>query len=392
MFGTTQSRNIVNRLNEKGYEAVFVGGAVRDFLLGKDPKDIDIATAATPDQVKTVFQNTIDLGTEHGTVLVIEGGEPIEVTTYRTEGTYSDHRRPDEVQFVTSLKEDLMRRDFTINALALTLEGRVIDPFEGKKDLAAKTIRAVGNAAERFSEDALRMIRAIRFVSVLDFNLECMTKDAIIKLGSTVETLSTERIKNEFDKLFKGIASSRALQLMAETKLSSFVPLYPSGNEKFIKCAPFQNELEGWSSLMISGDYDASIVAKAYKLSNKERSFLQDVKLYYEIRNSRAYTIEDYYKADFAVLKIVEKLIAVLTDLKPLDETVINLSIEALPIHSRHELAIRGEQLMKWTNEKPGPWIGEAITAIEHAVLHKNILNEQNAIKEWFSNEYKHKE
>ncbi|MDW0109060.1 CCA tRNA nucleotidyltransferase [Sporosarcina aquimarina] len=391
MFGTTQSRNVVHRLNEKGYEAVFVGGAVRDFLLGKEPKDIDIATAATPDQVKTVFKNTIDLGTEHGTVLVIEGGEPIEVTTYRTEGTYSDHRRPDEVQFVTSLKEDLMRRDFTINSLALTLEGHVIDPFEGKKDLAEKTIRAVGYASERFSEDALRMIRAIRFVSVLDFNLECMTKDAITKLGNTVETLSTERIKKEFDKLFKGIASSRALKLMTETNLSSFVPLFPSDIESFIKCAPFQNELEGWCSLMIAGNYDASTVAKAYKLSNKERGFLQDVKLYYEIRKSRSYTIDDYYKADFAVLKIVEKLIGVLTDLEPLDESAISLSIEALPILSKHELAIRGEHLMKWTDKKPGRWIGEAITAIEQAVLHKRILNEQNAIKEWFSNEYKHK-
>ena len=133
-------------MEEAGYEAVFVGGAVRDHLLGKEASDYDIATSATPSEVKNVFTQTIDVGIAHGTVMVLMDDEPIEVTTYRTESTYTDHRRPDQVNFVRYLKEDLERRDFTMNAIALTLNGELIDPFGGKTDLHNQKIRAVGNA------------------------------------------------------------------------------------------------------------------------------------------------------------------------------------------------------------------------------------------------------
>ncbi len=392
MFGTHQSRTVITRLNEAGYEAVFVGGAVRDYLLGKKPTDIDIATSATPAQVKSVFSNTIDLGTEHGTVLVIESGEPIEVTTYRTEGTYSDNRRPDEVQFVTSLEEDLKRRDFTINALALRITGEVVDPFNGRADLSAKSIRAVGNASERFSEDALRMIRAVRFVSVLGFNLEASTKASISELAGTIKSLSIERIKAEFDKLFQGMFARQALELLAETKLSRELPLFPAQSGAWLQCAPFQNSLEGWASLMLAGQFDVSKVVKAYKLSNKERTYLKTVRKFFEIRQQHAYTIEDYYEAVFSTLVFVEKMVAAFTDSMPIDDRVMKDEMDSLPIHSKHELAVKGEQLMDWTGKKAGRWLGEAIQAIEHAVLYQVVPNEQNAIKEWFLHEYECKE
>ncbi|WP_025784865.1 CCA tRNA nucleotidyltransferase [Sporosarcina sp. D27] len=388
MFGTTKSRTVITRLNEFGYEAVFVGGAVRDFLLGKEPTDIDIATSATPEQVKSVFKNTIDLGTEHGTVLVIESGEPIEVTTYRTEGTYSDNRRPDEVHFVTSLEEDLKRRDFTINALALRIDGEVVDPFNGREDLSTKTIRAVGNASERFNEDALRMIRAVRFVSVLGFELEYSTKESITALASTIKTLSVERIKSEFDKLFQGTFAHDALKLLAETNLSEALPLFPERQDTWLQCAPFRNSLEGWASLMIAGDFDASEVVRAYKLSNKERLYLKSIQKFFEIRQQRAYTIDDYYAAEYSTLVSVEKMIVAFTHQVMIDENEIKLAMNGLPIHSKQELAVKGEQLMEWTDKKAGRWLGEAIQAIEHAVLYQVIPNEQNAIKEWFLHEY----
>ncbi|MCM3756886.1 CCA tRNA nucleotidyltransferase [Sporosarcina aquimarina] len=388
MFGTTQSRTVITRLNELGHEAVFVGGAVRDFLLGKEPTDIDIATSATPEQVKSVFRNTIDLGTEHGTVLVIESGEPIEVTTFRTEGTYSDNRRPDEVHFVTSLEEDLKRRDFTINALALRIDGEVVDPFKGREDLSTKTIRAVGNASERFNEDALRMIRAVRFVSVLGFELENSTKDSITLLASTVKTLSVERIKTEFDKLFQGTFAHDALKLLAETNLSEALPLFPPRQDTWLQCAPFRNSLEGWASLMIAGNYDASEVVRAYKLSNKERLYLQSIQKFFKIRQLRAYTIDDYYVADYSTLVSVEKMVRAFTNQVTIAEDEINTAMNGLPIHSKQELEVKGEQLMEWTGKKGGRWLGEAIQAIEHAVLYQVISNEQNAIKEWFLHEY----
>ncbi|WP_432355142.1 CCA tRNA nucleotidyltransferase [Sporosarcina sp. A2] len=392
MFGTSQSRIVIIRLNRAGYEAVFVGGAVRDYLLGKEPTDIDIATSATPAQVKSVFLNTVDLGTEHGTVLVIESGEPIEVTTYRTEGMYSDNRRPDKVQFVTSLEEDLKRRDFTINALALRLNGEVVDPFNGRADLSSRTIRAVGHATERFNEDALRMIRAVRFVSVLGFQLETSTKESIACLSHKVKTLSVERIKTEFDKLFRGASAQHALQLIKETRLSGALPLYPVNHELWISSAPFRSPMEGWASLMVTGNFKASEVAHAYKLSNKERIFLQAVQHFYSVRQQRAYTIEDYYKSDVITLNVVEKLIVEVDGQNGIEEKTIEKSIARLPIHSKQDLAVRGQQLMCWTDKKSGKWLGESLQAIENAVLHQEISNDENAIKEWFLHEYQHKE
>lgn len=140
-----------------------VGGAVRDFLLGKTPHDIDVASSASPQQVKSLFKRTVDTGIEHGTVLVLVDGEGIEVTTFRTEGSYSDNRRPDSVEFVQSLDEDLKRRDFTINAMAMTETLEIIDPFGGKDDLHNRLIRAVGDPDARFQEDALRMLRGCVF-------------------------------------------------------------------------------------------------------------------------------------------------------------------------------------------------------------------------------------
>ena len=392
MLGSNQSRMVISQLNAAGYEAVFVGGAVRDFLLGKEPKDIDIATVATPEQVKSVFANTVDLGTEHGTVLVIESGEPIEVTTYRTEGTYTDKRRPDKVQFVTSLKEDLRRRDFTINALAMTLTGEIIDPFGGRTDLKAGVIKAVGNPIERFTEDALRIVRGVRFVSTLGFAMNEETKNAMCELADTIHYVSVERIKMEFDKLFSGTFAASALQLISETNLSTHLPLYPLKEQWFKDFAPFRTVMEGWACLMTAGAFNATDVALAYKLSNNERMFLRSVQDLIPLRRVRVYTIDDYYRSELDVLRTAEKISAVLENRSPMNEQTIIDAKAALPIRDKKDLAVQGQDVMRWTNQKPGRWLGDSLNCIEQAVLHKVISNEQNAIKEWFLHEYKRKE
>lgn len=170
---------VLAKLEQAGFEAYFVGGSVRDTLLERDVADIDIATSAFPEEVKQVFMRTFDTGIEHGTVSVLEAGEIYEITTFRTEGTYADFRRPDEVVFIRSLEKDLERRDFTMNAIAMGLDGRFIDPFDGQKDMMNKQIRAVGEPWERFHEDALRMMRGVRFVSQLGFSLERRTYEAM---------------------------------------------------------------------------------------------------------------------------------------------------------------------------------------------------------------------
>ena len=199
---------VCRALSYAGHEAVLVGGCVRDILLGKSPKDWDVATSAMPQQVMDLFDKTIPTGLQHGTVTVMMGGEPIEVTTYRSEGKYTDGRRPDEVRFGVTLKEDLSRRDFTVNAMAYDpIRDTLHDPFDGQEDIELTCIRAVGNPADRFAEDGLRMMRAIRFVSSLEFVLHKQTLDAICQQHRGIDVISSERVR---DELMKTLAGGRA--------------------------------------------------------------------------------------------------------------------------------------------------------------------------------------
>lgn len=192
---------ILEKLNEAGFEAFIVGGCVRDSILGKTPDDWDITTSAKPKDVKTLFRRTIDTGIQHGTVTVMMDKEGYEITTYRIDGEYLDGRHPESVEFTSNLIEDLKRRDFTINAMAYNPICGVVDEFGGIYDLEHRIVRCVGEAEERFTEDALRILRAVRFSAQLGFVIEVATKDAILRLASNLQKISKERIRVELDKL-----------------------------------------------------------------------------------------------------------------------------------------------------------------------------------------------
>lgn len=193
--------NIIEAIQAAGYEAYAVGGCIRDSILGKEPDDWDITTSAKPEVIKSLFARTIDTGIQHGTVTVMIGKEGFEVTTYRIDGEYEDCRHPAEVTFSTEIKEDLRRRDFTINAMAYNEKDGLIDIFEGRHDLEKGIIRCVGDARERFSEDALRMMRAVRFSAQLGYEIESGTRAAIKELAPTLHKISAERIQAELVKL-----------------------------------------------------------------------------------------------------------------------------------------------------------------------------------------------
>lgn len=193
--------NIIKKLEEAGYEAYAVGGCVRDSILNKVPDDWDITTSAKPLEIKKIFKRTVDTGIKHGTVTVLMGGGSYEVTTFRIDGNYTDGRHPDRVEFTPLLREDLRRRDFTINAMAYNDRIGLVDEFFGLLDLKNNIISCVGNPNERLLEDALRMLRAIRFAAQLDFKISEETIDAIIRLNSSIEKVSKERITKEIEKL-----------------------------------------------------------------------------------------------------------------------------------------------------------------------------------------------
>ena len=194
-------KTVIGELKAHGYDAYAVGGCIRDSILGRTPGDWDITTSAKPQQVKAIFPRTVDTGIQHGTVTVLMDKEGFEVTTYRIDGEYEDARHPKDVIFTSNLLEDLKRRDFTINAMAYNDETGLVDAFDGIADLKAKRIRCVGEPTERFTEDALRMMRAVRFAAQLGFTIEDATRQAICDMAENLSKISAERIQVELVKL-----------------------------------------------------------------------------------------------------------------------------------------------------------------------------------------------
>lgn len=222
---------IINTLQSQGYEAYAVGGCIRDSILGRTPEDWDITTSAMPEETKALFSHTFDTGIEHGTVTVLVGQEGFEVTTYRVDGKYEDGRHPSEVTFVRNLREDLLRRDFTINAMAYNGQDGLIDIFGGLQDLEQGVIRCVGDAASRFSEDALRILRGIRFAAQLGFEIEEQTREGMRLFAPKLQKISAERIQTE---LMKMLLSPRPDMLREAYKLGvtrEFLPEFDRAME-----------------------------------------------------------------------------------------------------------------------------------------------------------------
>ena len=219
------SETAVKMLRNCGFEAFLIGGSVRDYIMGLPIGDIDITTSATPTEVKGTFKDfrVIETGIKHGTVTVLIDNEPLEITTYRSEGTYSDNRHPDSVTFSKTLKDDVIRRDFTMNAIAFDFQEGFVDLVGGIDDIKSKTICAIGDAETRFREDALRILRALRFASVLDFSIEENTAKAIHKCKDLLKNISAERIQVEFSKLLCGKNAYSVLKEYADV-ICVFIP------------------------------------------------------------------------------------------------------------------------------------------------------------------------
>ena len=194
---------LLQTLNNGGYEAYIVGGCVRDSILGRIPQDWDITTSALPEQTKALFSHTFDTGIQHGTITVVLNKTNYEITTYRIDGDYADGRHPDQVSFTSNLEEDLLRRDFTMNAIAYHPAEGFRDPFGGQEDISRSLIRGVGEPAKRFQEDALRMLRCVRFAAQLGFQVDDATYTALQENAALIEKISVERIHEELDKLWK---------------------------------------------------------------------------------------------------------------------------------------------------------------------------------------------
>ena len=268
---------IINTLEKNGYEAYAVGGCVRDAMMGRTPHDWDITTSATPQQVKALFPRTIDTGIQHGTVTIMIGKTGYEVPTYRIDGDYLDGRHPEEVIFTSNLVEDLKRRDFTINAMAYNDRAGVVDEFDGMSDLNNKVIRCVREARERFTEDALRILRALRFSAQLDFTISDDTCEAVKELAPTLIKISRERIQTELDKLITSDHPGR-IRLVQLFGLNKYIfedatSLISSDEKIYTNIVTLMKLLPGnhylrWTSLLIF-ESSPGLVLKKLKFDNR---------------------------------------------------------------------------------------------------------------------------
>ncbi|MEG1504287.1 MAG: CCA tRNA nucleotidyltransferase [Enterococcus sp.] len=377
---------ILRTLQEAGYEAYFVGGSVRDILLNKPIHDVDIATSAFPAEVKELFHRTIDVGIDHGTVMVVTKEETYEVTTFRTESTYQDYRRPDHVEFVRSLKEDLKRRDFTINALAVGIDGEVIDLFDGLADLRNKILRAVGNPYERFHEDALRMMRALRFVSQLGFTMEPQTFEAIREYHSLLAKISVERINVEFVKLMMGSFREAGLRSFVESECYIYCPGLRESGESLLAFADLKGpaiptERQAWALLMSRlklTPEDIRKFMKEWKCSNQLTKEVIQMVPALEFRLAYEWDNWSLYQLGRELALSVEYLLQYFDHEPNLEK--VRLLYQNLPMHSLKDMALKGNDLMAHFDYPRGAWISSALHALEKEVVEGRLKNNSESL------------
>ncbi|UNM90272.1 CCA tRNA nucleotidyltransferase [Vagococcus sp. CY52-2] len=373
---------VLKELNRHGYEAYFVGGSVRDVILHQTIHDVDIATSAFPEEIKEIFPRTIDVGIEHGTVLVLYHQDQYEITTFRTESTYQDYRRPDKVTFVRTLEEDLKRRDFTMNALAMTLDGEIVDLFEGIESIHEKEIKAVGNPDERFSEDALRMMRALRFASQLDFNIEVKTEEAIAKNHLLLEKIAIERIYIEWVKLLMGSHRKKGLRPFVETNCYKCCPELSNKKDELMSFSDvtptmlLTSEELAWSCLLIAlKETKIKSFFTKWKASKHLSNVVSQVVTYYNHRLEKDWDAQSLYDAGVEVISLVEQARAFFSLSN--DETLYLETYDQLPIKSMTDLSISGRDILSFTNKKPGPWLGNVLSFSEKQVLNGHWENDK---------------
>lgn len=381
-------KEVLKKIEDANYQAYFVGGCVRDLLLNRDIGDIDIATSATPDQIIELFEHVIPIGIEHGTVLVRYKNHSFEVTTFRVDGTYSDKRHPDTVQYIDQIDEDLKRRDFTINALAMDYNDNIIDLFGGEQDLHHRMIRTVGNSYDRFKEDPLRMIRALRFSSQLGFEIHENTLEEITQIRKDIEQIAIERITTEIAKLFAGNYVQLGIENLVKTKIYHHLPIFNEQPNLICKLPKKMIPLDSFGEVValfhfLNPNLSVENWIKQWKGSNKlKREANEFVKAlhYYKSNGADQYLVYQLPNDLFEGFTRICKLLFV----KHVTNKHLNQLKNNLPIQSAKDLHISGEDLIEmFPHVKQGPWIKELLDNVTKQVILCSLENNKEKLKEW---------
>lgn len=356
---------VLKKFEEKGYIAYIVGGYVRDYLIGKKTLDIDICTNATPKEIIEIFDHVRVSDFSYGSVNIIYKKVKFDVTTFRKDIKYEDNRKPIKIKYIANLKEDLLRRDFTINTLCMNSDGEIIDLLNGKIDIENKLIKAVSNPRIKIKEDSLRILRAVRFATILNFDIEEKTKKYIIKYGYLLEKLSVNRKKDELTKIFTSVNKEKGIKLLTELKLDKYLKL---DNLKDITLC---DDIIGiWSQLNVENIYQFS------KLEKENISKIKELLSYKEID-------------EYILYKYGLYLSTVAYDIKNKDKKILNELYRNLPIYNSKEIDITPLEIAYLLNKKPGSYIKEVIENIEKEIIYKRIENKKEEITKYILENFK---
>lgn len=355
---------VLKILNKNNYEAYIVGGYVRDTIISKKTNDIDICTSATPKEILEIFDNVIISDMQYGSVVISHKGYNFDVTTFRKEIKYESNRKPVKIKYIKDIKKDLLRRDFTVNTLCMDSTGKIIDILNIKNDIDNRILRTVGNPRYRIKEDSLRILRCIRFATILDFEIEPKTKYYLSKYGYLLRKLSQERKKEELDKIFLSKNKEKGRKLLIELNLTNVLDINKLNN--IVLCTDL---LGIWCQLEVDDIYPFTKYEKT-QMKNLRELLKQD-----EIDN-------------YALYKYGLYLCTVYADIKGISKRKLNTMYNKLPITTRKEIEISGKEISTILNRKPGEYIKEIINDIEISILSNKLNNKKEEITKYIISKY----
>jgi tRNA nucleotidyltransferase (CCA-adding enzyme) len=355
---------LLKTIESKGFKAYIVGGYPRDLYLGKKTLDIDICTNATPKDLKEIFKNSKITNDKYGSVSLYYRKIRYEITTFRQDLEYINNRQPSKIRYINDLKEDLKRRDFTINTLCIDSDGNLLDLLEVKRDLDSKIIKMVGNPRTKLKDDALRILRAVRFATVLDFEIDDHLKKYIKKNAHLVKNLSYYRKKEELDKIFISANKRRGIKLLKELNLISYLEL--NNIDKIV----YTSSIIGiWAQINPSN----------YQFCSHEKEMINNIN---ELLNKDILDLRTIYNYGLYEVEIAGEI-------KGIDKKLIVKKYNQLQIHSRNEIAISALEIADLLSKKPGPYLKEILLELEDLIIKNNIKNEKEVLKDYIVNRHK---
>lgn len=357
---------LLKKIDDKGFVSYIVGGFVRDYLLGIESNDIDICTNATPKDIKEIFKDNCLPCEDYGSVTVVIKGINYEITTFRKDIGYSDNRHPNEIKYIDDLEEDLLRRDFTINTICMDKSGHIIDYLGGKKDLDDRIIKTVGNSLDKFNEDSLRILRAIRFATILDFDLDIEVSESIKNTKGLLSNLSYSRKKEELDKIFTSPNFKKGIRLLLDL-----------GLDKELEIPKLSKVLETDVTSSI-GIWSILNVEDKYPFNKNEIDLIGSVNKAVELDNLNPSVLYEYGLYANSVAGKIKK-----EDIKTITEAYNNLIIK-----SRKEIDITAEEIMAILNREPGEYLKEIFDDIEKEILYNRLENKKISISQYIKDKY----